>query len=53
MLEQRIDERTLNSVFRVSVKTALFTCNAVWKIVPFHCLAILTTKGSAECLRHP
>ena len=45
MLEQRIDERTLNSVFQISVKTILF---AVFfeKLLLFTALLILTTLNT-------
>ena len=38
MLEQRIDEKTINSVFRVSVKTTPFRC-VVCESAPYYCLA--------------
>ena len=38
MLEQRIDEKTINSAFRVSVKTNTFRCD-VCESAPFYCLA--------------
>ena len=37
MLEQRIDEKTINSMFRVSVKTTPFRC-VVCESAPFYCL---------------
>ena len=42
------------TLFRVSAKTALFTCSVLWKTVPFHCLAILTAlkkMNDFACLR--
>ena len=36
MLEQRIDERILNTLFRISLKTILFRCV---ETAPFHCHA--------------
>ena len=42
------------TLFRVSAKTALFTCSVFWKTVPFHCLAILTAlkkMNDFACLR--